>query len=742
MKSYDANLLSIFAAEQAEHAQRIRAAAEALASAPEDARPGLFDELLRRAHTLKGAARAVGVEPTERVSHGIETLFGRLCAEHTPVDERVLAALRAALDAIEDVLAAALSGKHEPDVAAALARLGTPGMAAGEAATAATAAPSAPPAPMAPEPRLGAAEELVRVSAERIDEVVRGSAQLQAIAASAAADARRAEESLQRVRDMEAAWRQYRRESASYAKVRGEDLEFLPVIEAMDAVEQQMQAVAADAAAARSARQRHAWELEERARELHTDVRRIRMITADAVFGAFGSMVRDMARSQGKQVEYRAEGLEVQADRLVLQGLKDAVMHVLRNAVTHGIETPREREAADKPPAGLVMLRMRARGDRLQVAIDDDGRGFDLRRIASVGVEKGLLTPEEAQTLTDEEAARLVTRPGFSTAGDVTALAGRGMGMSVLREAARAVGGNISVRRGLRHGTHIEISAPLSISTQRVLLLESAGHMLGLPAAAIDRLWRGPASEIRTIEGREALVLDGTPVILARLAVLLDLSPTRAAANVEGTTTPKLSVAVLTSGGERAGLIVDRFLDDRETTVKSLGLPAALAGISAGGVPLEDGSVAVMLDPAAVVERFRTSGAPAAVAAAAAEPESKRRILVVDDSLTTRSLEKSILEAHGFDVRVAVDGMQALEELRAHGADLVITDVMMPRMDGLELLASLKKDSALSAIPVIMVTSMERREDQERGLSLGADAYIVKRKFDQRELLETIRQIL
>jgi two-component system chemotaxis sensor kinase CheA len=735
LKPYDAKLLRIFAAEQAEHLERIWRAAESLTRAGGAERAPLFDELLRRAHTLKGAARAVGIDSTERLAHGIEAMFGRIRAGTATPDEQALGALRHALDSAEDIVTAAASDRSEPEVTPVLEALERAGRGSP------TPLPPAPPPEPAQERPPQPEPELVRVATELIDDVVRASSRLISTAAAAGGDARKADASEALLRELEGAWRQVRRASAGYEKLRRDGPNFAPVLDAMNAVEDRLRAVSADSAASASARRRRAWELAEGSRELHANARRIRMITADGVFSGFGPMVRDMARAEGKQVDFRSEGLHVQADRLVLQGLKDAVMHLLRNAVTHGIELPRDRENAGKPPAGTVSLRLRTRGDRLEITVEDDGRGLDLRRIAAVAVVKGLLAEEQAVSLTAAEAARLICRPGFSTATDVTALAGRGMGLSVVREAVGAMGGELSVRPAPRFGTAVEISAPLSISTQRILLVRSAGHVIGMATAAVERVWRGNSSEIQNIDGREAIVPGGSPILLARLSDLLELAPA-SGAPADQEPPSKLHVAVLVSGGERAGLLVDSFIDDLDATVLSLGLPAPLAGISAGGVALEDGTVAVIIDPAALMDRFRGSGASTRIAATLPEAKPKPRILVVDDSLTTRSLEKSILEAHGYDVRVAVDGIQALEELRAGGADLVITDVMMPRMDGLELLEKMKSDKSLAAIPVIVVTSLEKREEQERGLSLGADAYIVKRKFDQRELLNIVRQIL
>jgi two-component system chemotaxis sensor kinase CheA len=277
------------------------------------------------------------------------------------------------------------------------------------------------------------------------------------------------------------------------------------------------------------------------------------------------------------------------------------------------------------------------------------------------------------------------------------------------------------------------------------VLVGCGGHTFALPARNVERLCRVRMEEIEAADGGEAVRIGGQAVPLARLADLLEIPAPRADASSEAAGDngrAALPAAVLLAGERRLGVIVDAFLDERETVVKELGLAPSAMGLATGGVPLEDGTVAVLLNVSAVFERFRSKRGAPGLKAAETPARKRSRVLVVDDSITTRSLERSILEAHGYEVRVAVDGVEALAKLRAEQSDLVIADVRMPRMDGFELLEHMKRDPELARIPVIVVTSLESREDQERGLSLGADAYIVKRKFDQRELLNTVRQIL
>ncbi|MBX9634866.1 MAG: response regulator, partial [Magnetospirillum sp.] len=325
-----------------------------------------------------------------------------------------------------------------------------------------------------------------------------------------------------------------------------------------------------------------------------------------------------------------------------------------------------------------------------------------------------------------------------STKGAVDDLSGRGMGLSVVREMVTMMNGTVEVLPRQPHGTRFRVSLPLSVSTQRLFLVGCQGHTYAIPTEGIDRLYRVPAEAVKTVEGKSVVFLGNQQLPLLSLAHLLALGET--SVKVSRNVVPLL---VLKNGDRRVGVAVDEFLSIREALVKDIGVPAAMGTMVAGGMLMEDGAVALVLNPFEIVETFRKSGSIRVLTTV--EKPAERRvpvILVVDDSLTTRTLEKSILEAHGYVVRLATDGIEGLSKLRAEHVDLVISDIQMPRLDGFGLLQAIKGDQELKKVPVILVTSLEAREDRERGLALGADAYVVKRKFDQKELLETIGQIL
>jgi two-component system chemotaxis sensor kinase CheA len=719
LKPLNPRLLAIFQTEQREHLRQIRSGIASGGAA--------LEETFRAAHTWKGAARAVGLGDIELLAHRLEALFARVREGALRLDASAAAAAERVLDAAEDVLASVLGERAahtdiSPALAAIEALLGIPPAAPSAAAVRADA--SARPAGERPV-------DHVRVDAERVDDLIRSASQL---AGAAAVQRKGAAESAllwQEIREAERDWAHLRqRAAACLGRLHG-DTQAAPLVECMEFVEGRLRAFAGQARAASLAQQHAAWSVEQLGGRVYQEACRVRMVAAETVFDGFRQMVRDLAREAGKDVEFHVEGLETQADRVVLQELKDPVMHLLRNAIAHGIETPRERAAAGKPASGALSLLVEARGGRLRVAVEDDGKGVDFRRVAEVAESKGL-TPSVA------ELTRLIWQPGFSTAPAVTTLAGRGMGLSVVRDRVSRLRGEVVFGDAKKSGTSIVLTVPLSISTHHVVLAGCGGRTLALPARAVERWLRVRRREIERLDGRAVIRLDGQPLPLAKLSDLAGL-PETGGATEDG----NVPIAVLCSGGRRAGVVVDSLLDEREAIVRDLGIPAAGARIATGGVPLEDGTVAVVLDPDALLERFSEEGAaPVWKPDAPAEREPAPEILVVDDSITTRSLERSILEAHGYRVRLAVDGVEALAQLRAAPADLVIADVVMPRMDGFQLLEEIKKDKQLSHIPVIVVTSLERREERERGLSLGADAYITKRKFDQRELLNTVRQIL
>jgi two-component system chemotaxis sensor kinase CheA len=463
-----------------------------------------------------------------------------------------------------------------------------------------------------------------------------------------------------------------------------------------------------------------AWELD-RGRALFSELQRaaidMRTLPLSSITGRYPRAVRDIAAATGKEVALVIEGTDTQLDRVILEGLGDALAHLLRNAVAHGIEAPEERRRAGKPAAGRVRMSAEQRGNVVAVDVSDDGRG----------VSAALLEQARAAgSLVDVLAA-----PGFSTAPEVSDVAGRGVGLDAVKEHVEALGGSMEIESVTGAGTTIRLLLPYSVALTRVLMIERDGHPFGVPLAAVEEVV--VIAETLALGGREALELRGRPVPLADLSAVLGARtrplPERARA------------LVVRASGRRRAIACDGVLGEHEVVVKSLG--PLLAGVPGylGAAIVDDGAIAPILDPAWLAAR-EGSAAPAIVAAqpaAAAAP----KVLVVDDQFTVRELQRSILEAAGYRVTLARDGREAYAQVGADAEiDLVVTDVNMPEMDGFQLLEAIRRDPRRSALPVVLLTSLGNEEDRRRGAEAGADAHIVKDQFDQRALLDTLDRLL
>lgn len=722
-----------FQQEHKEYLEGMRTLLAEFADAPADG-PQL-EEIVRQAHSLKGAARVADLPAIADLGHRLETLFCGVRAGTLALTEEVRTGAHALLNAAEDWMAALAEQRTPPELTQVL-RSVDPILHAEPPAAPTGETPALPaqesPARAAPQPL-----ETVRLTTDSLDRLLRSSGQFLTEGLRQDQLGRELDRLTGQLGEWEKEWDAVRKAAATRLHRLSSRPEFGRVMRYLAFVEQQLHSVARQARRTRLLQRRSAWMLRLLGAQVHDDVRRARMVPAESVFQGFRKMMRDLARDEGKEVDFQMAGLAVLADRLVLQALKDPLMHLLRNAVSHGIESAPKRQQQGKKSMGQVALHLEAVGNRLRVEIEDDGRGIDFARVAEVALKRGLLTEAEVRERSRAELARLLFHPGFSTSRAVSDLSGRGMGLSVVEETVKRLQGEVEISPREAAGFGVVLSVPLSISTQRLLLVSCREQTFALPLHNLERLLRLKAAEVERLEGRPVITFQGRPIPLLSLAQLLSLEepdlPER-----EGF----LQVAVLKTGRRRLAVVVDAFLTEREGVIKDLDGPAAgLSGLT-GAILLEDGSVCLVLNAAELVESYKPSARAPAVKAVAAPSEKVPSILVVDDSFTTRTLEKSILETHGYCVRVAVDGVEALNQLRAEKADLVIADVQMPRMDGFTLLGEIKKDPSLAAIPVIMVTSMDRREDRERGLSLGAEAYIIKRKFDHEDLLSTIRQIL
>jgi len=745
-------LLAAFEVEHREHLEAIRAALDG-------ADRGAIDmtDVFRRAHSLKGAARAVDLPAVEEVAHQLEALFSRVLEGQQQLDEPTVAAVRHSLDTIEDLVAesSAPSGASvRPALLAAdpqstqPARTTEPQTAEGRDRQAARAE--------TPSPADTGPSAYLRVAAEQVEQL--SSSMHQLMGELQLSDS--LNEALRQVeidvRGLRRSWDALHSQlvSGSAARVRASPSERgstrSSAVSRLRDFDQDLKALFRKLSALSRSRKQVAWSIDQAARQLRDDIDRISLVSAETVFGVFGHMVREIAREEGRDVQVRSIGLDLQVDRRVLQALKDPVMHVLRNAVSHGVEPASERAAKGKPERGEIVLELASRGGRLVISIRDDGRGPDLERIEQVAVERGLLPPraEGSTPPLMDQLLPLVFSPGFSTAGEVDRLSGRGMGLSVVAEAARKLHGSVLMRPRYPWGTEVLLNVPFTAARQSLLLAEAEGRMYALPSHSVERLLRLPVEALESVEGRPAarIELRGQDVVVPVIAMAALTGSPNAQLPIEA---GNLKAVLVRHGARHCALAVNAFHDVRTMLVsdaRTIGLNEMVSGT----VLLEDEMPALVLSPELLIEhwvRNESRLAAGGLGLSAWAPEQERHattVLVVDDSITTRTLEKSILEAQGYQVLLSVDGIDALNVLRSGDAmvDLVIADVEMPRMDGFGLLQAIKADPRLSSTPVILMTSRADPEDVRRGLDLGASAYITKQKFDQRELLATIGQLL
>jgi two-component system, chemotaxis family, sensor kinase CheA len=451
--------------------------------------------------------------------------------------------------------------------------------------------------------------------------------------------------------------------------------------------------------------------------ELQDSVIQMRTLPLSTITASFPRAIRDLASQEGKEVELTISGAETQLDRVILEGISEAIVHVLRNAVAHGIEEAEEREAAGKPPVGRVELRAGQRGRMVEIQVADDGRG----------VSDELLERAEAEgSLVD-----ILAETGFSTAEQVTDVAGRGVGLDAVKRHVESLGGGLELQSEPGRGTELTMLLPITLALMKVLLFERDGHPFGLPMTSVGRVVA--VADTTSLGNRPALDLEGQVVPLSDLAQLI------------GAAGPALArhppAIVVESLGRRLAVACDELLGEEEVVIKSLG--AIMAGTPGylGAAILGDGRIALVLDPNHLLK------APAEEMALDQPDETEERtairVLVVDDQFSARELQRSILEAAGHRVEVARDGREALRMIgELADLDLVLTDVQMPEMDGFELLEAIRADEERSSLPVVVVTTLGDEVSRRRGVEAGADAYIVKEEFDQQTLLSTIERLV
>jgi two-component system, chemotaxis family, sensor kinase CheA len=471
------------------------------------------------------------------------------------------------------------------------------------------------------------------------------------------------------------------------------------------------------------------------------DLKGVLMLPCATVLGVFPKMVRDLARERGKEVELFIEGEAIEIDKRILEEMKDPLIHLVRNCIDHGIKKPEERKRLNKPAVGRISIRVSLKDSNLaEIIVTDDGAGIDTGRVLAAAVRKGIVAQDSANRMEREDLLGMVFSSGLSTASLITDISGRGLGLAIVREKVEKLGGTVMLASEPDKGTTFRMVIPLTLSTCRGVLVGVGEQTFIVPAAGVERVARIDKGALSTVENRETVEMGGEALSFVRLADILRLPKKKRSGDDAG----QIQLFVISSGASRIAFGVDTILDEQEVLVKSLGPQLSRVRNIAGASILRTGRVAAILHPGDLV-KSAVKGA-AAPAVAAYQPEAaetvRRSVLVAEDSITARTLLKNILETAGYQTTTAVDGIDALTLLRTNDIDLVVSDVDMPRMSGFELTSRIRASREFANLPVVLVTSLDSREDRERGIDVGANAYIVKSSFDQSNLLDVIRRLI
>lgn len=755
----DASLLELFSLEAEAQTQVLSAGLMALERNPTQA--DQLEACMRAAHSLKGAARIVGVDAGVSVAHVMEDCLVaaqegrlRLSAEH-------IDALLQGTDLLMRIATPGDAGAQAtlPVFLAQMAKLLDPGAAALPPAPPAVPALPETPAqtvqaeplplpvePLEPEPepelaprrkagkRTGeGTERVLRVTADRLNSLLD-------LSSKSLVETQRLKPylaTLQRLKRMHGQGMQALDGLRMQLEDSGQSSEVLEALaqtqRLLAETQQILQQQAADL-------DEFGWQASQRAQLLYDTALACRMRPFADVLTGQSRMVRDLGRSLGKPVRLLVEGEKTQVDRDVLEKLEAPLTHLLRNAVDHGIELPERRLLAGKAEEGVIRLRASHQAGMLSLELIDDGAGIDLERLRSSIVERALSPADTVARMSEEELLTFLFLPGFSLRDKVTEVSGRGVGLDAVQHMIRELRGSIELTQLAGQGCRFHLQVPLTLSVVRSLVVEVGGEAYAFPLAHIERTLEVSAEEIVQIDGRQHFWHEGRHIGLVAASQLLN----RPAGQTQQS---NLRVVVIREREQLYGVAVERLVGERVLVVMPLDPRLGKVQDISSGALLDDGSVVLIVDVEDLlrsVEKLLSTGSLERIdrGSSGTRGVARQRILVVDDSLTVRELQRKLLGNRGYDVAVAVDGMDGWNALRGEDFDLLITDIDMPRMDGIELVTLVRRDQRLQSLPVMVVSYKDREEDRRRGLDAGADYYLAKASFHDDALLDAVVELI
>ncbi|MFA6970795.1 MAG: response regulator [Gallionella sp.] len=783
---FQKKLLATFRIEADEHLQVMSAGLIELENKPAEGRYAqIIESVFREAHSLKGAARAVNMREIESVCQSLESVFAALKGSWLAVSPPLFPLMQEAIDELATLLMAegeVMSAAGKSAISTLTRRLNDALQGAQSAASQFSASAAVQPMPpvrqtpvsvpseataatvavvmAAPPPSPSHSSETVRVSTQKLDAVMRQVEELlspQLAMALRASELREVAISFAIRKKQWARMRPVLRSIERYAegacKGTGTNAvmpefpaqELPKLLEHMESEHLFMKTIEARLLRLSKLAAHDSRILAGMNDSLLRDVKEMQLLPFSSLLEIFPRFTRELAREQGKQVELLIQGGEIEIDRHTLEEMKDPLMHLLRNCIDHGIEPPAMRQDKGKPQHGSITLAIEQKDSgKIEILVADDGTGIDVDRVREAAHKHELIYADETEPQSDQAALELVFQSGISTSRIITDISGRGLGLAIVREKVERLGGFVAVES--RHdgkqdtGSAFRITLPLMRATFRGVLVRAGGQLFVLPLHNVECVLRVAQQDILTVENRTTIAHGGKAVALVSLDDVLALPRQRAIDKLS----ERAQVVILGTGHKQLAFLVDEILGEQEVLVKTLGRQLARVRNVAGASVLGTGQVVAVLNvPDLLKSAKSTAGkAPPSVAAETHGAVKKQSILVVEDSITSRALLKNILESAGFLVTTAVDGVDAYTALKTGSFDLIVSDVEMPRMDGFDLTAKVRADKQFTELPVVLVTALESREHRERGIDVGANAYIVKSSFDQSNLLEVVRRLI
>ena len=738
----DAAMADLFKSELETHTQVLETG---LLDVEKNQTPERIEPLMRAAHSMKGAARMVGVTPCVGLAHSMEDLLvaaqkGNVTLSSPQIDLLLQSTDIFVLLSKTDVKDfAAYFGREAGAIARLIAALkGDPAAELPEKLPAAMLVdePAAKARSLAPASKAsgkaGREDEVIKIQAEKLTRLIGLSGECLIQAKSA----QNFQGLLKHIKDL------YLGMESRLTRING----ILIAENASTSLNEEIQELGDSLARTSEYVSTHmekvkflSWRLETLADHLYGEVLNIRMQPFSEGMYGFSRMVRDLAKDLGKKVDFEIGGSNSMVDSNILKKLEAPLNHLVRNALDHAIEFPEDRIKAGKTENGKILVEARHRSGMLEVLVQDDGKGIDFAGLKRKIIERGYASADMVEKMSRDEISDFLFLPGFSTSSKVTTISGRGVGLDIVNAMTQEVGGQVSVTSELGKGTTFLMRLPLTLSVLRVLLVEIAGEPYGIQLSRIDSLLDVCSTEIAVVEDRQYVTIKGEQIGLLSAHQVLQLPQ-------QALLSDHVGVVVISDRMNQYGLVVDRFLGSREVVVLPLDPRLGkIPNVRAGAV-LDDGSPLLILDGNDLVRsidnllnRSRLRKVTAALKSGVAV---KKRVLVVDDSLTVREVERRLLENRGYEVTVAVDGMDGWNTLQNQTFDLIISDIDMPRMTGFELVGRIKRHPTLKAVPVMIVSYKDREEDRMRGLAAGANYYFTKSSFHDETLIAAVRDLI